>query len=408
MDILYYGLASDNERFQKHSHKSNSPYMVAQQMFEVAMIEGLEKRENVKLFCNYILQDNSYPKSKTLYVKNITKKLTKKTIVKYIPYINLPAIRFVSLFFSTLLRTAKWCLKYRNSKQKVILSAVNYLPVSYANMIVSKLFNVNNACIFTDSTAFLLLNERIKKMSFIKRLVIPIYTKLVRQTERSYDGYIFFSKYMDEVINKNKKPYIVMEGIFNPDGLDLKEVKKEKAIMYAGSLFEEYGIKLFLDAFKLIQDKDMQLWIFGGGEMVDYIQKLSKEDSRIKYMGFKPRDEVFEYEKKATLLINTRFSKDLYTKLSFPSKTFEYMVSGTPFLTTKIGGIPSEYYQYLYTIDIETPDQIKQKIINIFEESNEERLNFGIRARNFILQNKNAEVQTRKIYEFLENLTSER
>ena len=55
--------------------------------------------------------------------------------------------------------------------------------------------------------------------------------------------------------------------------------------------------------------------------------------------------------KEAKLLINLRNPEDKYTKYSFPSKTFEYMVSGTPFFTTKLEGIPSEYYNYLYCID---------------------------------------------------------
>lgn len=401
MEVLYYGLACDEEYFERNSKKSNSPYIVAQQMFEVAMLEELEKNKDINLSCNYILQDSSFPKSENLYIKSIVRKITDKVSTRYISYLNLPGIKFISLFISTFIRTFKWCVKYRDNKEKVILSAVNYLPVSYANMIVSKMLNVKNTCIFTDTTSFISLKERVNKMSFIKRIVMPIYMKLVNTTEVNYDGYIFFSKYMNEIINEKNRDYCVMEGIFNSNNINFDEVKKEKAIMYAGSLFEQYGIRLFLDAFKLIEDPDLQLWIFGGGEMVETIETLAKEDPRIKYMGFRSREEVFNYEKKAKLLINTRFSSDLYTKMSFPSKTFEYMASGTPYLTTKIDGIPDEYYSFLYTVEDETSEGVKDSIKSIIEKSDEELKEFGLRAREFVINNKNSKVQSKIISDFL-------
>lgn len=404
MEILYYGLACDNEYFEKNSKKANSPYIVAQQMFEIAMIEQLENNKDLNLNCNYILQDKSFPNSENLYVKSSIKKLTEKTSVKYVSYLNLPMIKFISLFISTFIRTFNWCMKNRGNKEKAILSAVNYLPVSYANMLVSKIFGVKNTCIFTDTTSFISLKERINKMSLIKRKILPIYIKLVTQTEISYDGYVFFSKYMNETVNLKKKPYCVMEGIFNSNNINYTELKKEKAVMYAGSLFEQYGIKLFLDAFKLINDPELQLWIFGGGEMVETIEALAKEDSRIKYMGFKSREEVFNYEKRATLLINTRFSSDVYTKMSFPSKTFEYMASGTPYLTTKIEGIPDEYYNYLYTVENETSEGVKESIEFIMKKSNNELKEFGLSARNFVINNKNAVIQTKIVSDFLKEI----
>lgn len=401
MKILYYGLACDEEEFKRNSQKQKQPYIVAQQMFELAMLEEMGNDTSVKLNCNYIVQDKSYPKSKTIYIRGVEKKITQKDNVKYVPYFNLPIIKFISLFISSFLRTSKWCINNKKDKDKVILSAVNYLPVSFANMIASKLFKVKNVCIFTDTTSFLQLKERISKMSLIKRLVIPLYIKMVSITESNYNGYILFSKYMNEQVNKKNKPYCVMEGIFNSNNISYKELKKEKAIMYAGSLFEQYGIKLFLDAFSLIEDSNLQLWIFGGGEMVETIKALSQKDPRIKYLGFKSREEVFNYEKKATLLINTRFSSDLYTKMSFPSKTFEYMASGTPYLTTKIGGIPDEYYNYLYTVKNETPDGVKKSIEDILNKSEDELKDLGLRAREFVVNNKNAKVQTKIVLEFL-------
>ncbi|MFD2880325.1 hypothetical protein ACFTAO_37300 [Paenibacillus rhizoplanae] len=43
--------------------------------------------------------------------------------------------------------------------------------------------------------------------------------------------------------------------------------------MYAGTLAQEYGIKVILDTFEQIQDEKLELWIFGDGDMKTYIEK---------------------------------------------------------------------------------------------------------------------------------------
>ncbi|MFC6649000.1 glycosyltransferase [Paenibacillus rhizoplanae] len=173
--------------------------------------------------------------------------------------------------------------------------------------------------------------------------------------------------------------------------------------MYAGTLAQEYGIKVILDTFEQIQDEKLELWIFGDGDMKTYIEKLCNENKTIKYFGFLPHDEVFDYEKRATLLVNFRDPQDKYTSYSFPSKTFEYMVSGTPFLTTKLKGIPDEYYNYLFTVDKYSIDNLKDKIIEILNMNSDELDLVGFKARNFIIETKNSLVQATKIIKKIQN-----
>ena len=102
------------------------------------------------------------------------------------------------------------------------------------------------------------------------------------------------------------------------------------------------------------------------------------------------------------LLINTRNPEDEYTKYSFPSKTFEYIVSGTPFLTTRIAGIPEEYYKYLYVINDYSVASVKQKIEEVLAKPQSELDDFGQQARQFVLENKNSEIQAKKIIQYLD------
>ena len=78
------------------------------------------------------------------------------------------------------------------------------------------------------------------------------------------------------------------------------------------------------------------------------------------------------------------------------------MVSGTPILTTKLPGMPKEYYPYIYLLEDETPKGITEKLQEIFALSMEEREEMGANARGFVLQHKSNVAQAKKIMKFIE------
>lgn len=170
--------------------------------------------------------------------------------------------------------------------------------------------------------------------------------------------------------------------------------------MYAGMLNKKHRIEMLIKGFMLTKG-DYELWLFGSGDFEREIQEYAKNDKRIKFFGRVNRNVVLEYEHRASLLVNIRDSKEEYTKFSFPSKTIEYMACGTPLLTTKLPGIPDEYYEYCYTLDDETVDGVNKSLENILSLPQDELLTKGKEAMNFIFSNKIAGIQGNKIIEFL-------
>ncbi|MDA1586591.1 glycosyltransferase, partial [Bacillus cereus group sp. TH230-1LC] len=245
----------------------------------------------------------------------------------------------------------------------------------------------------------------------IKAKLIPLFLSVTNSIDSKFDSYIFLTKFMQDVINKKNKPYIIIEGIANDTDLvhENEELvwSEKRAIMYAGALNEKFGIDKLIEAFKIIPESELELWLFGDGDMVEKILKHSQEDNRIKYLGRKTRNEILRYERKATLLVNIRTTNDEYTKYSFPSKTIEYMSSGTPLLTTKLPGIPLEYYNHCYTIEDETLDGIAMSLNKILSLSDDELRIMGNSAREFIVSNKSAKMQAEKICSFLEKIVNE-
>ena len=151
---------------------------------------------------------------------------------------------------------------------------------------------------------------------------------------------------------------MVMEGLVDTS-MEKSENKlnnkaDEKIIIYAGGLYEKYGIKTLIDAFMMLDGDYFRLHLYGSGPMEETIKTLALIDSRIVFKGMVPNKIVVENQLKATLLVNPRPSTEEFTKYSFPSKNMEYMVSGTAMITTRLPGMPSDYLEFVKLFEEES------------------------------------------------------
>lgn len=199
------------------------------------------------------------------------------------------------------------------------------------------------------------------------------------------------------------KEAIVIEGQVDINMSDeknsLDDKYEKKVCLYAGLLHQKYGVKTLVKAFMQLEMDDVELHLYGDGDCVEFIQNC--HDERIKYFGKRPNREIVEAEKRATLLINPRPSSEEFTKYSFPSKNLEYMVSGTPILTSKLPGMPQEYYPYIYMFDEEDVNSMTSKLSDILNRNQEELHKQGERAKEFVIREKNNVAQTKKILEYI-------
>ena len=147
-------------------------------------------------------------------------------------------------------------------------------------------------------------------------------------------------------------------------------------------------------------DENSELHIYGDGDFANELKDLANKHNNIVYHGNVLNQEVVKAELDAYLLVNPRPSNDEYIKYSFPSKTLEYMVSGTPVLTAKLAGIPCEYDDYLWFFE-ETDDGLENALRNILSEDCDVLESFGRKSRDFALKNKNNISQASKVIELI-------
>ena len=68
------------------------------------------------------------------------------------------------------------------------------------------------------------------------------------------------------------------------------------------------------------------------------------------------------------------------------------MSTGRPLLTTKLPGMPVEYYPFVYLFESETLDGYKVTLKNVLEKKGKE-------AQQWVLENKNNVIQTKRMVE---------
>lgn len=398
MKVLYFGTVCDLDNYYKFLEGSKYMPTVATIVFESALLQGLYEN-NVEVEVHSYPMIPTFPSSKHLYFGKQTEILSCGFSSRWLNTINLPIIKQISRRIDATKILRRWIKE--NSGDGVILT-YSIPPFLIKNILkYAKKYSVKVIPVVTDLLRDMYVNE---SKSFLKSLK-DFYLKTPLKLQGECDGYVYLTEAMAKEVAPDK-PYIVMEGIANEKSVPLKNIEKPsvKAVMYAGALYEKYGILNLVKAFIQVENKDAELWLFGDGTAVPEIEKFAEIDTRIKYFGSLSRESILDYERKATLLVNPRDPNEEFTKFSFPSKTIEYMLSETPLLTTKLQGIPTEYYDYVFSADDNGVESLANAISNALSHSDDELNEIGVRARNFIIKNKNAKYQVSRIIDFINNL----
>ena len=314
-------------------------------------------------------------------------------VYHYLPFINIPVIRQTILTLGTYFKVKRLI---RKSQVDAVVCDVLNAGLCAAAIKACRHTNTQVVGVMTDMPGLMVRFEKDQRMPLLTRLA----TKFMKWSFDNYDKFVFLTEAMN-VVNVHNRPYIVMEGMSDTGMAERQKVLNqsgERLIMYAGGLHERYGLKQLAEAFMMLKDESLRLVIFGSGPFVEELQnRYCKEDSRIQYMGVVPNNEVVEAELNATLLVNPRPTNEEFTKYSFPSKNIEYMASGTPLLTTKLPGIPKEYFSYVFFIEDETVGGYAKALQDALSHTDAELFSFGEDAKHFVLKKKNNKEQTKRV-----------
>ena len=403
MNILYFGTVCDIEKYNELIKNTNEKPSVAPIVFETALLEGFKKHD-IDMEIHSFPMIPTFLNSKILFFGNTIEHLKCGYTCRWLSTINIPILKQISRCLDARKILKRWVEENRENGVIVTYSIPPFLVKEILKY--KRKYNLKVIAIVPDLLRDMYINDNSE--SVITKLK-QMYIKPALKLQVEYEGYVYLTDAMHNVVAPDK-PYIVMEGIASD--LPNEEIKSDDeshpfAIMYAGMLFEKYGILNLVDAFEKLTKKNIELWLFGDGTAASEIKKRAKKDQRIKYFGSVNRETVLEYEKKASILVNTRNPKEEFTFYSFPSKTIEYMLSGTPVLTTRLNGIPEEYFKYIFSVDDNSVDSLAGAIESILDYSKEDLDNIGMLAKQFIIEEKNSYKQIENIIKFIKEVQCE-
>lgn len=208
------------------------------------------------------------------------------------------------------------------------------------------------------------------------------------------DRYVFLTEAMAELFPP--KPHTVIEGFLPAESFNYENKRIPKTILYTGTLGAKFGMQTLLDAFGMIADQEYQLWICGSGSMVEQVRQATAADPRIQYKGFLPKSEIAQLQTQCDILVNPRPNEGAYTKFSFPSKTMEYLLSGSKVVMHRLPGIGEEYYRYIRVIPDTQPATLAKTLMEACNDTEFYQCCWGEQVQ-WIRDNKTAVSQVQKL-----------
>ena len=372
--------------------------------FQWGIVNGLDGIESVHFKILNSLYIGSYPKRyKELKIPSFQFSHSNNAKDTNIGFINLTFFKNFNRYRGIKKHIDRWANEKSEDKKVIFAYAMTSPFVEILNYVKRKYPHIICCLVVPDLPEF--MNASSMENKFYKNAK-KLQIKHFKRNLKKVDCYVFLTEFMKEWFDWEIK-YTVVEGISSKTREDLDKIdqiqKKSKSILYAGMIEEKYGVVDLVKAFMQIKDDEWTLELFGDGTSVNKIRKLSKKDSRIHLRGMVPNEQVLREQKEVELLVNPRNDTKSFTKYSFPSKVIEYMGSGTPMIGYKLTGMPDEYKEYFYCVD-DTEDGLYKKLKMVMELSSKERKRMGHKAQEFIVTEKTAVVQCRKIVEMLGEL----
>lgn len=400
MKLLFVTGLYPNECKSLYSKNCAIGYSIqnAPDTFQWSVIDGLCKNgvDFYVVSCPFL---PCYPHYKKKEIKKQQVVYKNNPIGEVLPYSTLPVIKYLSMYNAIKCFVEKW-VKDIGNEESVILTYTPELSFIIPIIEIKKKYpNVKLATIVTDLVDD--MKNYQENLSWTKRIQTKIIQRITKSIYKKIDKFILLTRYMEEKIPESKNNNIVLEGICGKVNDITNNNKIPFSLLYTGVLEEYAGIKVLINAFVKTTDERFKLIICGSGPLGEYVNDMSLKDTRIEYRGLIPREEVLILQKSVTFLINPRQPNGGITKYSFPSKTMEYLVSGTPMIAYQLEGIPEEYYQYFYTPDDLSVDSLTGLITRCFTSDNLNYYETAILASKFIQSKKSAEYQVSRLLSYV-------
>ncbi len=385
MNVLFLGSVSDEKNLKTRSGAS-----IPGNKMQLKIISAIKDHLGGEITVISIPSVAAFPRDHRIWYSRKDYYLENGCRIIEVPFMNIPMLKQVMQMITVYLESKRF-----NRRFHVVL-AFNLYPQIGNAVIHLKKHGYKTAAILAD----LPIDDNYAN----GKAIIRCMNQMTERNIRMEDHLIVLNENSVKKYHPNAE-YIVMEG--GCEAFEDTVVPKktgEKNIIFAGRLIDYNGIDRLVEAMKHVVDQEICLDIYGSGPMQAYVENAAEIDKRIRYRGSVDNATMMQLQSSAWFLINPRPVNDPISQVTFPSKMFEYLTSGTPVLTTKLSGFTPEYDDLMYYCPSDTAEGIAQGINEVAKLSAEETQRRAAFANKYVRTHKNWDVQAKRILRFLEEI----
>jgi len=209
-----------------------------------------------------------------------------------------------------------------------------------------------------------------EKITFKKSDAVAVYTHILK-------------KYVSQKFDiDTKKVYVIPHGInLNTPTIDkakksfildkLNLPKKNKIVMYGGSLSELHGTPYLMEAIKYVNKKkqNVSFLILGRGVLENTLDNYIKKNkiTNVYLLGFVPLEDMEIYLSLADILLIPH-AKCMQTDLDQPTKLFEYVASGKPIVSFNLKAIAEVVGNNAILVEPDNPKALADGILKLIDD----------------------------------------
>ena len=237
------------------------------------------------------------------------------------------------------------------------------------------------------ATAFtMLILEKIKKIKIVNEVEELFYQlsgikngwriKLEKKIIAKSCAFIFASNELNSICNKNKKPYIVINGNYNVNSDYVQNKYDAKRFVYAGLIeVDKVAFKCLNIAMYLPMGYEIHIIGYGNKRDIEcLIKKIEIINSygkcKVFYDGIKRDEEYIRYLQQFKFGLCPLTSNSSYQNACFPSKISSYMANGINVITTANTVLKnSAYGPYINFVKDDNPKSFAEMILGLNEKN---------------------------------------
>lgn len=316
----------------------------------------------------------------TLTVLSINKAIRDKNAINKLEQISidiLPTKRKLIIddfyrIYKTISYVKKWCINNKSCNKKIIL--LNTPPdIEIGLLYLKNRYNLTIVNLIIDTAL-----GNFEKKGF-KNLYFHYFYKIGELLAKYMSGALALSSEVFSYLKLDKNPCMLTKiGHSEKENFLVFKDKKNirKKIVYTGTLISYDGIQELLEAVTILPKNKYELYIYGRGPLLDLVKEYQSRYENIFYCGYLENNKIKKVLNQADILMNIRTSNSYTDIFGFPSKLIEYLLSGTPVISTNFKTLPEEISGFLYITENETSKSIANEILKL------EKLDFSIIEKN--------------------------